>query len=313
MKKAFVTGGSGFVGGALIAQLRAQRIDVVALARSPTAADKVVALGAVPVIADLDNLASPDALVAAIRGCDVVFHAAAIAKEHGKLADFIRTNVDGTKALLALVKQAEVPRFVHVSTEAVLCDGQPIVQADETTPYPKHPAGPYPISKGMAERAVIESNGIVIRPRFVWGKGDTSLMPQLAERVKAGKFAWVGSGHHKSSTCHIANTVEGAICAAERGKPGEVYFLTDGSPVDFRDFLTKMLATRGVDAGTRTVPRWLARTAAALTGWMVNPPVTKTAIGLIGVEVTVVDAKARRELGYVGRVSIDAGLKEMTV
>jgi len=300
MKRVFVTGGSGFVGGALIPALVARGVEVVALARSDAAAAKVRALGAEPAIGDLD-VADPK-LVEAMRGCDVVFHAAAIAKEHGRLRDFMRTNVEGTRTLLKLAREANVPRFVHVSTEAVLADGKPIVRAVETAPYPAKPAGPYPISKGAAERIVVEAKGIVIRPRFIWGRGDTSLLPQLVDRVKSGRYAWIGDGHYLTSTCHVRNVVEGAIAAAEHGTPGEIYFLTDGEPIDFRDFLTKYLATQGVDAGTRTVPRWVAKTAAALTGWMRNPPVTKTAIALVGGEVTVVDAKARRELGYQSHV-----------
>jgi nucleoside-diphosphate-sugar epimerase len=311
MKRAFVTGGSGFLGGALIQTLRERGIATVALARSDEAAAKVVALGATVARGDLDS-----ANVADLRDCDVVFHSAAMTKEHGTLAEHRKVNVEGTRAILDVAQRAGVPRFVHVSTEAVLADGHPILRADENVPYPVRPAGPYPISKGEAERVVLAANRegfatVIIRPRFIWGIGDTSLLPQIAEAVERGKFAWIGGGHYPSSTCNVANAVEGALLAAERGKPGEIYFLTDGAPVDFRDFLTKLLATRGVAAGDRTVPKWVARVVAATTSWMRVPPVTKTAIALVGHEVTVVDDKARAELGYVGRVSIDEGLARM--
>lgn len=86
----------------------------------------------------------------------------------------------------------------------------------------------------------------------------------------------------------------------------------DGEPVEFRDFITKLLATQGVDAGTRNVPRWLARSLVALTAWMKRPPLTRTAFGLIAHEVTVEDAKARRELGYTGAKTSADGLAEMS-
>jgi nucleoside-diphosphate-sugar epimerase len=314
VKRAFVTGGSGFVGRELIRTLVGKGIEVAALARSDGAAKTVADHGATPVRGDLDDTA---AMQAGMAGCDVVIHAAAHVKEHGKLAEFIKINVDGTKHALAAAQAAGVKRFVHLGTEAVLAGGQPIVRADETWPYPARPVGPYPISKGAAERAVIEANRpgefetVVVRPRFIWGKGDTSLLPTLIDAVKRKRFGWIGGGHYLTSTCHVANVVEGALLAAERGTPGQIYFLTDGAPVEFREFLTRMLATQGVDAGTREVPRWLAKTAAVLTGWMSNPPVTKSALALVGHEVTVVDAKARRELGYVGARSIEAGLQDM--
>jgi nucleoside-diphosphate-sugar epimerase len=309
----FVTGGSGFLGKRLIAALVARDISVRALARSETAAAAVRAVGAEPVRGDLDDVG---AMTEGMRGCDVVFHAAAYVKEYGQLAEFMKANVGGTEHALAAARAAGVKRFVHVGTEAVLADGKPIVRADETRPYPAEPAGPYPITKGLAERAVMAANDgsletVVVRPRFIWGKGDTSLLGQFVEAVKAGRFAWIGGGHYPTSTCHVDNVVEGALLAATKGTPGAIYFLTDGAPVEFRAFITALLATQGIDPGKRSVPKWLAKTIAAATSWMTVPPISKTAIAVIGHEVTVDDTKARRELGYVGKVSREAGLAEM--
>jgi nucleoside-diphosphate-sugar epimerase len=313
VKRAFVTGGSGFVGGRLIRRLRERQIDVVALARSDQAAAAVTALGATAVRGDLADAA---ALEAGMRGCEVAFHAAAHVQEAGPLPDFMRVNVAGTESVLAAARAAGVRRVVHIGTEAVLADGRPIVRADETRPRTPHPASPYGLTKGLAEATVIAANGsgletVVGRPRFIWGKGDTSLMPKLVEAIRRGRFVWIGGGRYLTSTCHIENVVEGALLAAERGRPGEVYFLTDGAPVEFRAFVTKMLATQGVDPGARSVPLWLARMLATMTRWMKQPPVTRAALAIIGVEVTVEDGKARRELGYAGAVSVEAGLAEM--
>jgi nucleoside-diphosphate-sugar epimerase len=313
MKRAFVTGGSGFVGGRAIRQLRARGVEVAALARSAASASLVEALGATAVRGDLDDRA---AMQAGMAGADVVVHAAAYVEEHGPLADFLRVTVTGTEHALAAAKAAGALRFVHVSTEAVLADGKPIVAADETRPRTRRPVGPYPLSKGLAEDRVLAANGgglatVIVRPRFIWGAGDTNLLPKIVELVKRGRFGWIGGGRYLTSTCHVDNVVEGILLAAERGVPGEIYFLTDGEPVELRAFLTQVLATYGVDPGDRNVPRWLARTVAAVTGWMKHPPVTRTAIALVGQEVTVVDAKARRELGYTGHVSREQGLAEM--
>ncbi len=315
MKRAFVTGGSGFLGKRLIAELADVRgVAVTALARSEASAIAVRGAGAEPVRGDLDDVR---AMTEGMKDHDVVFHAAAHVKQHGKLAEFMRVNVGGTENVLAAARAAGVRRVVHIGTEAVLADGKPIVRADEQRPYPVKPAGPYPLSKGLAERAVVAANRpggletVVVRPRFIWGKGDTSVLPELVEAVRRKRFGWIGGGRYLTSTCHVANVVEGAVLAAERGSPGEIYFLTDGAPIELRSFLTALLATQGVDAGDREIPRWIARIVAALTGWMKRPPVTKTALALVGAEVTVDDAKARRELGYVGKVTREAGLAEM--
>ena len=302
--KIFVTGGSGFLGGRLIQALVARGDHVVALARSDEAARKVEALGATVARGDLDG-------VTGVAGCDAAIHSAAYVKELGTLAEFEHANVTGTKNVIAAVREAGVKRFVHVSTEAVLADGKPIVRADETRPIPHKHWGAYGETKARAEVLVRESGGIVVRPRLIWGRGDTSLMPQLLDAVSHKRFAWVGGGTYLTSTCNVANVVEGTLLALDKGIPGEVYFLTDGAPIQAREFLTKLFATQGVDPGNRKVPYAIAKLVARATSWMKRPPVTKAAFAVGAHEVTVDDSKARRELGYEGRLSVQSGLDEM--
>ena len=316
----FITGGSGFVGGAAIAELVARGVPARALVRSEQAASKVRALGAAAVMGDLGDVA---AMSEGMRGCVAVIHAAAKVEDWGKKADFFAATIQGTRNALAAAREAGAGVFVHIGTEAVLAGGGPIVRADETAPYTAVPNGLYPWSKGQAERDVVAANGldfttVVVRPRFIWGRGDTTLLPQIARAMQSGAWAWFGGGHHLMSTCHVRNVIEGALLAAERGRGGEIYFLTDGDPVDFRDFLTRMATTQGVVAPAREAPMWVLEALAAggefvwqtlsLGG---RPPMTRTAVNLLFREVTVVDRKARNELGYAGHVSIEQGLEEL--
>jgi nucleoside-diphosphate-sugar epimerase len=313
MKSAFITGGSGFVGKHLIRALVARGVAVHALARSDDASRAVTEAGATPVPGDLNDRV---VLERGMRDCELVFHAAAYVKQHGSRRAFFAANVEGTAHVLAAAKAAGVKRFVHVGTEAVLADGKPIVRADETRPRAANPAGLYPLTKGLAEAAVLAANApgfatVVIRPRLIWGAGDTTLLPDIVATVKSGRFAWIDGGHYLTSTCHVENVVEGALLAAEKGRGGEIYFLTDGEPIEFRVFLTDLLRTQGVEPGDKEVPRWLVSALATLTSFMRAPPITKTAVALAGVEVSVRDDKARRELGYRAAVSRDAGLAAM--
>ena len=310
----FVTGGSGFLGRQLIADLAAEGCTVRALARSPQAAAVVSALGAEPVAGSLDDA---EAMRAGMSGCDAAIHCAAHVAMWGPWAEFERDTVRGTEHALAAARAAGIRRFVHVGTEAVLADGSPIVDADETRPLPARPNGPYPRSKGLAERRVLAANGpgfatVVVRPRFIWGKGDTTLAPKLAAAARAG-WVWFGGGRHHTSTCHVRNVSHGTRLALRSGRPGEVYFLTDGEPVVFRDFIARLIRTQGVEPGERAAPLWLADTLAALgeTAWRVlplrgAPPLTRTAMNLFFREVTVSDAKARRELGYRPVIGVEA-------
>jgi nucleoside-diphosphate-sugar epimerase len=316
----FLTGGSGFVGRALIAALIAQGHRVAALARSPQAAETVRALGAEPIRGDLSNV---NVLAAGMTGCTVAIHAAADVRDWGKRAEFMETTVRGTERVIEAARMAGVQRLVHIGTEAVLAGGAPIIDVDETAPYPETPEGLYPWSKGLAERAVIAANGgglttVSVRPRFIWGRDDTSLLPQIVAAMRGGQWMWFGGGHHPTSICHVRNVAEGVLLAAERGVGGQIYFLTDGPPVDFRDFLTAMAATQGVTAPTREAPLWVARAMASAGeavwgtfGLSGRPPLTRTAVNLFFGQVTVRDAKARRELGYGAHVSMAEGLAEM--
>jgi len=308
--RVFVTGGSGFVGRALLAELGRRGVAALGLGRSESARATIAGLGAEPVAGDLDDVA---ALTTGMAGCDLVVHAAAYVKDTGARADYFRVNVQGTDNVLAAARDAGVRRLVHVGTEAVLADGKPIVRADEDRPFPRRPAGLYPLTKGIAERAVRAASRdgletVVVRPRFVWGHGDSSVLPTMVDAVRSGRWRWIGGGRYLTSTCHVDNVVEGILLAAERGEPGAAYFLSDGEPVEFREFVGDMLRAAGVDPGERTIPRWLARTLARTTRFMRNPPVSWTAIALMSHEVTVDDRRARERLGYRGHVSVADGL-----
>jgi nucleoside-diphosphate-sugar epimerase len=319
-KQAFVTGGSGFIGGRLIERLHSEGWRVRALARSQSSAEKVRALGADPVEGDLED---SDALRAGAEGSDVVFHAAAHLGEWGPRDEFMRVNVGGTKNVLAACREAGVRRIVHVGTEAALLVGQPLVNADENVPLRPDSKAIYSATKAMAEQAVRDANSdaletVVVRPRLVWGRGDTTILPSLVEAVKGGRFAWIGGGRHRTSTTHVENTVHGLILGAEKGKPGGVYFVTDGDPVVFRDFITELLATQGVEVPDRNMPASLAKVAAvaAESVWRIlplkgNPPVTRLAVWLSSLECTIDTSHAQSEVGYRPVKTIAEGMEEL--
>ena len=317
---AFLTGGSGFLGGRLLDALADRGRDARALARSDESARAVEARGAEPVRGDLADV---DAVVAGMADCDVVYHLAAKVDEWGDPDAFRAVNVDGTENALAAARRADVDRFVHASTEAVLADGAPKRDVDETHPIPDEPVGYYPRTKAEAERLVRRADDealrtTICRPRFVWGAGDETLLPELVNAVRAGRFAWFDGGRYLTSTCHVDNAIEGFLLAADHGAGGEAYFLTDGDPVEFRAFVTDLLATQGVDPPDRSLPRWFAWWAAIAgeAAWRTlplsgRPPLTRMTVATIGQAMTFDDAKARRELGYEATVSRPSGLAEL--
>jgi nucleoside-diphosphate-sugar epimerase len=317
---AFVTGGSGFIGGRLIEALVAAGIPVRALARSDGSAAAVSDRGAEPVRGELADRA---ALEAGARGCELAFHAAAKVEDSGPWEEFERDNVEGTRNVVDACAAAGVRRFVHVSTEAVLIAGEPLVNVDETAPLRTDSKAPYSRSKALAEPVVTAAardgfEPVVVRPRFVWGAGDQTLLPQLVAMAKSGRLAWIGGGRHLTDITHVDNVVHGLRVAAEKGRAGEAYFVTDGEPVVFREFVSELLRTQGVEPPTRSIPTPVAGGLAATadTAWRVlplpgSPPLTRFAFWVSSQECTIDISKARRELGYEPIKTRDDGLAEL--
>jgi nucleoside-diphosphate-sugar epimerase len=318
--RAFVTGGSGFIGGRLIERLVADGNEVRALARSEGSGRKVAALGAEPVNGDLADRA---ALKAGAEGCEVTYHAAAKVGDWGPWPEFLRDTVEGTRNVIEASAAAGARRLVHVSSEAVLIAGEPLVNVDERKPRRPDSKAYYPRSKAMAEEIAVNASRdgfetVVVRPRFVWGAGDETLLPELIGMVKSGRFAWVGGGRHRTDVTHVDNVVHGLRLAAEKGDAGEIYFVTDDEPVVFREFVSAMLGTQGVDPPERSMPAALAGALAAggETAWRLlrlkgAPPLTRFAYWVSSQECTIDISKAKQQLGYQPVLTRADGMEEL--
>lgn len=314
----FVTGGSGFVGGHAIERLVRDGHTVSAMARSPRSTETVRAFGATPVQAELGQLRTEH-----LAGIDAIVHCAAFVEEYGTREQFFDANVEGTRNALEAAKAAGVRRFVFVGTEAALFDGGDLTAIDETHPYPARHRFLYPETKAEAERLVLAANGpslttISVRPRFVWGPRDTSVLPAVLRMAADGSFAWLDGGTQRTSTCHVANLVEALSLALDHGEGGRAYFVSDGEDRSMRETLGSLAGARGVILPTRSVPSFLMRPLARvveglyrLFGVKRTPPVTAFAIAMMSASVTVRDDRARAELGYRPVKTIEAGLREL--
>ena len=230
-----------------------------ALARSDAAAAKVEALGAEAVRGDLGDRAS---LAAGAAGCATAFHLAAHLGEWGPWEDFERGNVEGTRNALAGCEEAGVRRFVHCGTEAALMAGEPLVHVDETAPLRPDSPAPYPATKARAEQAVRDANRegfetVVVAAALRLGQGRHDAAAGDGRR-RSRRANSPGSAAAATSPTPPTSTTSSRACvlAAEKGRPGEAYFVTDGEPVVFREFVTAMLADPGRRA-TRPQPAGL--------------------------------------------------------
>lgn len=314
----FVTGASGFVGGH-VARTLAERHEVLAMARSEAGEAQVRALGATPVRCALGQV-RPEPLA----GVDVVVHCAARAEDFGTRQQFWEANVDGTRQLLEVARAAGVRRLIHIGTEAALFDGHDLEAIDEAQPYPARQRFFYSESKAEAERLVLAADApgfttLSLRPRLVWGPGDRSVLPTLLDTVERGAFAWIDGGRARTSTTHVANLVHAVELALERGRGGQAYFVADDEESTLREFLGRLVATRGVALPVRSVPgavlRPLSRVVEAVWAWLRpgrRPPITSFAAAMMSRTVTVRTDKARRELGYAPPMTVAEGLAALS-
>jgi nucleoside-diphosphate-sugar epimerase len=315
----FLTGGSGYLGRNLIRHFVAKGIEVVGLVRSQKSADVVRALGARPMVGPLSGVIAAEAM----KGCRALVHAAAHTSHGPETPEHVTVNVEGTRAIFAAARLAGVQRAVHVSTESVLLDGRALISVDENQAMPSRFPGAYSRTKAEAERIVRAQSGngfeaVIVRPRFVWGRDDTTALPILTQAARSGQMAWINGGEYLTSATHVANACHGIELALLKGRAGEAYFITDGEPSTFRGFVSRLLETQGIAPPEKAVPSWLigavaraGELAARLSGDRVKPPVTRQDLATMAVEVTLDITKARRDLGYAPVVSVEEGMAEL--
>lgn len=315
--KIFVTGASGFVGGAIARHLQ-KKHQVKVLSRTEKTDASLRSEGLEIVRGDLSSIRSED-----LKGTDIIIHCAAFVGPWGTRKDFWDGNVEGTSHLISVAREAGVKRFIHMGTEAALFYGQDMIDIDESYPYPKHTPYLYSETKAEAERRVVAANSpgfetIVLRPRLVWGPGDTSVLPVVKKMVQEGKFLWIDGGRAKTSVTCIPNLLHATELALTKGKAGQIYFITDDEVQTVRSFLTAMLGTQGLILPTKSVPGFIASALAYLVegiwrilGILKEPPMMRFPIDIMGRECTIRIDKAKSELGYLPLVSVAQGLDLM--
>lgn len=316
--KVFITGGSGFVGQFLIEDLRQKGHEVFALARSQSSQDKVRQKGATPIAGDLGEAKSYQAQ---LKGMDAVIHVAAMIEMWGDYDLFYQINVVGTRNLVQASEAVGVKRFIYISAAAVVADGNPLEDIDENYQPSRLPVDNYSKTKALAEEEVLQSQGsmsrIVLRPPMIWGP-DMRMIEEFRETIEKNGFPTIGERDHTLATIHVQNLLEVIHQALLQPETKGVYFVTDGEKRPLRLFMKALGQGYGLDTGDRSVPRFLALNMARIMEFVWrsfrlkgHPPMTRSMVYLMGTEFSIDDSKARRELKYQNRISMDEGLAKL--
>lgn len=307
-KTIFVTGATGLVGGHAVEEALARGHKVRALVRASSDTRKLDEWGVEKILGDLEDA---KALAKGADGADWVFNCAAKVGDWGTLAEFRRLNVDALRLLLDAAVAARIERFVHVSSLGVY-EGRDHHGTDETTPPAADSLDAYTRSKTEAEALALQyckEKGLpvaVVRPGFIYGERDRTVLPKLLASLRRGVFAYFGSGEQALNCIYVKNLVHGIFLAAESPSAvGEVFNLTDGEPVSKRRFVGKVAELAGLPAPRRKIPLKLAKFLATvveggarLRGRKDPPIINKARYKFLGLNLDYSIDKARRMLGY---------------
>jgi nucleoside-diphosphate-sugar epimerase len=320
-----VTGGAGFLGMALCRALQARGYRVVSTQRRHS---KV--LEAMGVEQRLGDLAYRPHVLDACTGMDAVFHNAAKAGHWGDEQSYVDANITGTLNVLEACHEHRIARLVYTSTPSVAHSGRVPCEGgnEENTPYALSFKAPYPRTKQVAERAVLASNGpelstVALRPRLIWGPGDTNLLPRLVERARAGRLRFIAGGLNRMDTTYVDNAADAHLLAFDALAPGsacagKAYFISNGEPQPVKEIINGMLVAAGEPRVEASLPFGVAYAIGALCEGLWHtlplkgePPMTRFVAEQLATPHWYDISAAQRDFGYVPKVSVAEGLKRL--
>ncbi len=322
MTTSLVTGAGGFVGAHLVRALHA-RGDTVR-------ATDVRSRDDLPVPMTIADITDARSITPLLEGVDVVFHNASLVQTARAGADRVwAVNLGGTKTLLEAARAAGVKRFVYVSSASVVYQGVDIENGDEALPYAATSQAPYADSKIAAEKEVLAANDprtlltSSIRPHVIFGPGDNRFLPAILARADKGQLkVGIGREPRLSDFTYVDNLVDAlllsdAALVRDPSLGGRAYFVTNGEPIPFWDFVDRVLVARGDPKIRHRLPYWFAYGAAAMVEWsrairgQASHPedgFTRFAVRYMCTHHYFSIERARKDLGYEPKVSIDEGI-----
>jgi 2-alkyl-3-oxoalkanoate reductase len=312
--KVLVTGATGFLGVHTCRELLARGHQVRAFGRDFS---RFPVAGIEQTQGDLRDT---DSVRFASASMDAVVHAGALSSPWGKLEEFMTVNVNGTRNVLEACTQAGVQRLVHISSPAVIFTGHDHVLERDDAPYPTKFSSHYALSKKLAEELVLESKSklelIVLRPKAIYGPGDTALLPRIVSAARARRLPQVGDGENLVDLTFVDDAVQAIALSLEHPLPASpfpVYTITSGEHLKLWIVIRRLLEALGISTQLRIMP---VGTMLALAGWLEQmamftgrePRLTQYGVELLARTQTYDISRAKSDLGFMPHTQFDQGL-----
>lgn len=302
MARIFVTGGTGIIGSALIARLQERGDDVVALARSPSAARALADRG---VEVARGEVSDETVLAAGMRGCTLAFNLAGVNSLCvADPAPMRRANVDGAVAAVRAASRSGLPRLVHTSSAATIGEAEGVL-ASESTPHRGSYLSTYERTKTEGERAALATardlgqDVVCVNPSSVQGPGRSGGTGRFLLAFLDGRLKVFVNTH--ISMVDIADCVEGHLLAAKSGVAGERYLLS-GIRLTITEALSLAAEVAGVQRRPRLAPRVVAVPVATAVEYAfrlrgAQPPVCREMVRTLLHGHRYDGSRAQRDLG----------------
>ncbi len=316
-KTALVTGASGFIGSHLVTRCLRDGYRVKALVRKGNPRIAELGRSGVEVVeGDVRDDASVDA---AVQGCGAVFHAAALTSDWGPLQEFVDINVGGTRRVCAAALRHGIGRMVHISSFECFPHYR-LDRVDETTPFAPRGASYADTKIGSTREAWAASErGLpvsVLHPVWVYGPGDRTLFPLLADGIRRRQmFYWTRNA--RMSLVYIDNLVDLCMLAAETPEAvGQAFLACDEEPATFEQFCGWISDGIGCRPPSLYLPYGLVDVLAGVmeAAYRIarsrqRPMITRQAVELLASRAVIDCSKARKMLGWRSEVRQDDGIR----
>ena len=311
-----ITGGTGFLGQHLAKTLLAKGHTIHLMGRNFVRVNALVQARAIPLRVDLRDA---EAVAVACRNMNAVYHVGALSAPWGKEADFHAINVGGTQAVLLGCLRHNVKRLIYVSSPSVVFDGHDQYNVTEQVPYPRTFASVYSLTKKLGEDLVNEAatkiETVILRPKAIFGPGDTSLLPRLITAAKQGRLPQIGNGRNLVDLTYVENVVHALMLALDAPSAvGKTYTITNDAHVPLWDVIRTVLQRLDLPTNLRKIPLPAALAAARAMEWRAvltgkEPLLTRYSVSILARTQTYDISAAKRDLGYAPPIAIEEAIE----
>lgn len=317
-----VTGATGFLGKRVVDILKSLNYSPIALGRNPSIGEQFVSDGIPFISVDLTNR---EKAIEAFAGADYVIHCAGLSSVWGAKSDFNNANVIGVKHVIEACKIHNIKRLVHISTPSLYFDYRDNYNLTESNPLPKVSVNDYATSKKEGENLIQNAfrsglSTVILRPRGIFGPGDTAIFPRIISAMQRKMLPLINEGRALMDITYIDNVVEAIILSLQvKNVDGNIYNITNDEPKSFFELLQLLSEKMQLELKTTNISFNKAYCFAKFMEVFYRmfrlkkePPITCYGVGLVAKSMTFDISKAKLQLGYQPKLSINEGLDVFT-